>query len=88
MKKQFTILICSLLFSFVQASIYAQDSTKTGVVTQINKTSEQTDKLYGKEIQKKSMSTKTFESLDTIAVSKADKKNKHCKRNKRRHQVY
>ncbi|MEO8567588.1 MAG: hypothetical protein ABI419_00585 [Ginsengibacter sp.] len=86
MKKLFAIFIFGVLFLFAQSSVYAQDTTSTGAINQIYKTSEQADKLYGKEIQKKNMSAKTFESLDTVAVNKAAKKNKHCKRNQRRHQ--
>lgn len=87
MKKLFIILKCSVLFLLVQASVYAQDSTQTGAIKQIQKTSEQSDKLYGKKIQKQSLSTKTFESPGTVAaVHKTNKlKNKGCKKHKRRH---
>jgi hypothetical protein len=85
MKKLFTILMCSVLFLFVQLSVSAQDSTQPGAVKQINKTNEQADKIYGKEIQKRTLTTKSFESLDS-AASKANKtKKKCCKKCRRKH---
>ncbi len=82
MKILFTILMFSASFLFIQPSVFAQDSAKSGAVNQINKTSEQADKLYGKKIQQKSLSTKPGR-LDTVAASKTKKKT--CIKHKRKH---
>jgi len=86
MKKLFTILMSSVSFLFVQLSVSAQDSTRPGAIKQINKTNEQADKIYGKEIQKQTLTTKSFERLDS-AANKANKtKKKCCKKCRRKHQ--
>ncbi len=79
MKKLFTILILCASLLFVKSSAHAQDSTNPGAVKQINKTSEKSDKEFGKKIQQESL-TKSFEVVDTTTLHKSKKVKKSCRR--------
>ena len=82
MKKLLTIFICTVMFLFTQLWALAQDSTQPGAMKQVNKTSGQADKIYGKEIQRRTLTTKSFESLDSTNKSNKTKtkRSKKCSR--------
>ncbi len=86
MKKLITILFCGASILFAQLSACGQDSSRTGAIQKINKTSEQSDKLYGEKIQQQSISAKTFQTVDTAIANKSNRaKNKNKKCRHRRH---
>jgi hypothetical protein len=67
-KKIFTLLLCSILFLIHPAN--AQDISKNAAIKQINKTSVQADKLYGKKIQQQTLSTNSFVKMSTLKLGK------------------
>lgn len=73
-----------MLLLFVQLSVSAQDGTQPGAIKHINKTSGQADKIYGKEIQRKTLTTKSFERLDS-AANRTNKIKKKCCKKCRKH---
>ncbi len=84
MKKTFTLILCSTSFLLIHLFVFAQDSTKHSAAKQINKTSEQSDKLTGKKIQQQSLSGNRFIKPDTTATVNKTKKKPVVKR-KRKH---
>jgi hypothetical protein len=86
MKQLFTTLSCSILLFFAQLPVSAQDTTQPGALKQINQGSEQADKIYGKEIQKQTLTKKSFEKLDTASNKGNKATKKYRKKCKRKHQ--
>lgn len=73
----------NVIFLFAFENSHAQDTTKSPAIKHINETSEQADKLYGKKIQQQTLSSQSFEKIDTLAVQKQHKKK--CAKCKHKH---
>ena len=82
MKTLFTGILFVAAFLLAAIRVDAQDSTKAGVVKQINASSENADKLHGKKLQAQSLSNHRFEKLGSIAADKPVKK-KHSKKKRK-----
>jgi|GEM_PF-3043615 len=72
MKKSVPIIAICLVFFINHAT--AQDSTKAGLKKQINSSNEKADNLRGKNMQQQSLSTQSFEKLDTATAKTIVKK--------------
>ncbi|HTE11366.1 MAG TPA: hypothetical protein VK645_10350 [Chitinophagaceae bacterium] len=74
MKKTCAIVCFIAGFLLTGVCVTAQDSTKHGVVKQINSSSEKSDNLHGNKIRQQSLSKDRFEKLAAIAANPVKKK--------------